>query len=220
MKRHAAVLLAALGAAAAAPATLAERAAALRADHDSAHSGKLLEYLLARSGLDSCARALRGQDRGERELECGEAERRIAACEARRESWTRALDQFTLDAIAAGQQKRHATLIRSSLPPCPGTLPDSRDAPGEALTAANRRDRQALPGYPVCESYLRAMIGAADEAKAVLVEGLAQDLVERCGAEHPDYRRQANAALIRVGLDPALLDRPRPPTAGASAVSK
>jgi hypothetical protein len=220
MKRHAAVLLAALGAAAAAPATLAERAAALRADHDSAHSGKLLEYLLARSGLDSCARALRGQDRGERELECGEAERRIAACEARRESWTRALDQFTLDAIAAvGQGARARRQARPDQRRV-ALLLASRDAPGEALTAANRRDRQALPGYPVCESYLRAMIGAADEAKAVLVEGLAQDLVERCGAEHPDYRRQANAALIRVGLDPALLDRPRPPTAGASAVSK
>ena len=198
---------------------LAGRAAELRAQHDSARSGKMLEYFLARSGLESCERALKLLARNEREQECTEAERRVEACNARRERWTNDLDAFRIDALAAGSSARHQALIKLTLPPCPSTLPDANTGPAEALAAENRRERQALPGFAVCESYLRAMISAADEAKPALVEGLALDLDERCGADHPDYRRQAVAALIRVGREPALLNRPRPAAKAASAAS-
>jgi len=198
--------------------SLAARAADLRGQHEKFRHGRSLEYDLARSGLDSCDRALRLFTREERETECREAQRRVEACATKRDAWVQALDVFTVDALAAGQSARHAGLIKLTLPACPSTLPNG-DTPGAALAALGRSERRAQPSYPVCESYLRAMITAADEDKAALVESLALDLVERCGADHPDYRRQADAALIRVGRDTAVLDRPRPAARPASASS-
>jgi len=218
MRAGLALLLGLAAATAALPATLAEQATELRAQYDQARSGKLIEYHLARSGLESCERALRLFGRDDREFECREAERRVAACDQRREAWSAARERFAADATAAGQAARHAALLKLSLPECPARLPNGQ-GPGAALIAANRREREALPNYPVCESLLRATISAADTNQPVLVEGLARELVERCGAEHPDYRRQADAALIRVGREPALLDAPRGALPAASAAS-
>ena len=225
MKRCARLLLAGLAVAAPAAAqsvappaqALPRRAAELRTERDSARSGRLLEYHLARSGIESCERAIRRADRSEREIECREAQRRVDACQARRDRWALALDVFTLDAIALDQAQRHAGLIKTTMPPCPSTLTGRSDSPAEALAGLSRQERQALPGFSVCESYLRALLTAADDGKAQLVEGLAVDLVERCGADHPEYRRQADAALIRMGREPALLDRPNGAAAPASA---
>lgn len=196
---------------------LAARAANLRTLHDDAHAGRAVAYRLAHAGLDACERALLLPAPAERNSACLEAQRRVDACEAAHEQWLQALEQFTVDALAVGRSEAHAELIKSDLPDCPSTLPRRGIAPGAALVGASRAERQALPHYPVCESYLRALLSAADAGQASLVEGLARDLVAQCGAEHPDYRRQAEAGLIRVGLDPALLDRPRPVQPPASA---
>lgn len=203
------------------PDDLQSRAARLRAQHDDAHAGRAPEYRQARAALDACERAWRLPAGVGLQAPCLEAQRLVERCERHHEAWLRALDEFTITALASGRSQPHAALIQSSLPDCPRVLPGSGLVPAEALAGvgAGREARLALPSYPVCESYLRALISAADEAQPTLVEGLALDLVGRCGTEHPDYRRQAEAALIRVGLEPALLDRPRPAASPASAAS-
>ena len=88
------------------------------------------------------------------------------------------------------------------------------------MVEESRRERRLIPGYSVCESHLRALLAATDEKNATLATSLAQDLVSQCGADHPDYRRQAEAALIRSGLDPAVvLARVRTVAPAASAAS-
>jgi hypothetical protein len=197
-----------------------QRAADLRNQRDLARKGRLIEFELARSGLESCRRALALADRELREAECQESQRRIDACNGRRDDWNEALERLALDAEAAGQAKRHAALLASSLPECPDTVPGRQVGPVEALLEEGRRERRQLPGFSVCESYLRAVLTAADEGKSALVLGLAQDLVAHCCATHPDYRRLAEAALIRSGHDPAaVLARVRPAAPAASAAS-
>lgn len=199
---------------------LDQRAAELRSQRDLARKGRLIEFELARSGLDSCRRALALADRDLREAECDEAQRRIDACNRRRDDWSQALERFADDSLAAGQAKRHAALLKSTLPACPSTVPGRQSGPVEALLEDGRRERRQLPGYSVCESYLRALLSATDERKTTLVRSLAQDLVAQCGADHPDYRRQAEAALVRSGLDPAVvLAHLRPAARAASAAS-
>jgi hypothetical protein len=197
-----------------------KRAAELRNQRDMARKGRMIEFELARSGLESCRRALALADRELREAECLESQRRIDACNGRRDDWNVALKSLALDAEAAGQARRHAALLASSLPECPDTVPGRQVGPVEALLEEGRRERRQLPGFSVCESYLRALLTAADESKSALVLGLAQELVAQCGAAHPDYRRLAEAALIRSGHDPAAaLARVRPATPAASAAS-
>jgi hypothetical protein len=199
---------------------LEKRAAELRTQRDMARKGSLIEYELARSGLDSCRRALALADGELREAECHEAQRRIDACHHRRELWGQSLEHFALDSTAAGEAMRYATLLKSSLPECPSTLAGRRDGPVEALVEDSRRERRQIPGFSVCESYLRAMLVAADAKNATLVRSLAQELVSACGADHADYRRQAEAALVRMDLDPvAVLSVVRPVKAPASAAS-
>lgn len=206
--------------AAAAQEALAERASVLWSQLDSARKGRLIEFELAKSGLDSCRRALALVDRELREAECTEAQRRVEACERRRDDWGQAMDRFTLDAIAAGQARRHEGLLKATMPACPSVVPGRREGPAEALAEERRRERRAKPGFLACESYLRAMLDAVDKKDEALVQGLAQELVARCDADHPDYRRQAEAALIRSGLDPdAALARARPFAPAASAAS-
>jgi hypothetical protein len=199
---------------------LAKRAAELRTQHDMARKGSLIEFELARSGLESCRRALALADREWREAECHEAQRRIDACNLRREQWSQALERFAQDSLAAGEARRHATLLKSTLPDCPSTVPGRQAGPVEVLVEESRRERRQLPGFSVCESHLRALLTATDQGNAALARSLAQDLVAQCGADHPDYRRQAEAALIRSGLDPAVvLARVRPAVPAASAAS-
>lgn len=199
---------------------LDQRAAELRRQLDMARKGSLIEFELARSGLESCGRALALADRELREAECHEAQQRIDACDRRRELWSQALQGFAQDAIAAGVSGRHAALLKSSLPECPATVPGRQVGPVEVLVEESRRERRRLRGFSVCESYLRALLAAADARKTMLVRSLAQDLVAQCGADHPDYRRQAEAALIRSDLDPAeVLARVRPVAPAASAAS-
>lgn len=199
---------------------LGERAADLRALLERARKGTLIEFELARSGLDSCGRALALGDRELRDAECTEAQRRVDACQRRRDDWGQAMDRFTVDALAAGEARRHDALLGATMPACPSLLPGRRDGPVQALAEESQRERRAKPGYLTCESYLRAMLDAADRKDEALVQGLAQDLVARCDADHPDYRRQAEAALIRSGLDPAVvLARMRPVAPAASAAS-
>lgn len=212
-------MLLAAGAAAFGADDLSARAQALRAELDAAKRGTLLEVQLARSGLESCERAIRLFTPAERESDCAEAQRRVDACGQRRDRWLRERDRFSVDALAAGRTDRHAALIVATPPPCPQTLPGRAEGPAEALALAVRREREALPGYSVCESYLRALLAAADAVDAALAERLAIDLVARCGADHPDYRRHAEAALIRVGREPTLLDRPARPAAAEAPAS-
>ena len=199
---------------------LDQRAAELRRQLDMARKGNLIEFELARSGLESCGRALALADRDLREAECHEAQQRIDVCHRRRELWSQALQGFAQDSLAAGASGRHAALLKSTLPECPSTVPARQVGPLEALVEDSRRERRRIPGFSVCESYLRALLAAADERKTALVRALAQDLVAQCGADHPDYRRQAEAALIRSHLDPAeVLARVRPVVPAASAAS-
>lgn len=206
--------------AAAAQEALAERASVLWSQLDSARKGRLIEFELAKSGLDSCRRALALVDRELREAECTEAQRRVEACERRRDDWGQAMDRFTLDAIAAGQARRHEALLKASMPACPSVVPGRGVGPAEVLAEEGRRERRAKPGFLTCESYLRALLDAVDKKDEALVQGLAQDLVARCDADHPDYRLQAEAALIRSGFDPnVVLARVRPVAPAASAAS-
>jgi len=199
---------------------LERRAAELRTQRDLARKGSLIEYELARSGLESCRRAIALADRELREAECHEAQRRIDACNRQRELWGQSLHRFALDSTAAGEAGRHAALLKSTLPECPSTLPGRRDGPVDALVEESRRERRQITGFSVCESYLRALLVATDERNATLVRSLAQELVSLCGADHPDYRRQAEAALVRMDLDPvAVLSVVRPVKAPASAAS-
>jgi hypothetical protein len=199
---------------------LDKRAAELRRQLDMARKGSLIEFELARSGLESCRRALALPDRELREAECQEAQERVDACNRRRELWSEALQGFVQDSLAAGVTERHATLLKSTLPECPGTVPGRQAGPVEVLVEESRRERRQIPGFSVCESYLRALLTATDERKTTLVRSLAQDLVAQCGADHPDYRRQAEAALIRSDLDPAVvLTRVRSAASAVSAAS-
>lgn len=199
---------------------LSRRAAELRTQLDRATKGTLIEFELARSGLDSCRRALALPDPELRDVECTEAQRRVEACQRRRDDWGQAMDRFTLDAIAAGAAQRHDALLKSTMPACPSVLPGRHEGPAQALAEERQRERRAKPGYLNCESYLRAMLDAADKQDQALVQGLAQELVALCDAHHPDYRRQAEAALVRSGLDPAVvLARVRPAAPAASAAS-
>jgi hypothetical protein len=206
--------------AAAAQEALAERASVLWSQLDSARKGRLIEFELAKSGLDSCRRALALVDRELREAECTEAQRRVEACERRRDDWGQAMDRFTFDAIAAGQARRYEALLTASMPACPSVVPGRGVGPAKVLAEDGRRERRAKPGFLTCESYLRALLDAVDKKDEALVQGLAQDLVARCDADHPDYRLQAEAALIRSGLDPnVVLARVRPVAPAASAAS-
>ena len=86
------------------PQELEKRAAELRTQRELARKGNLIEFELARSGLESCRRALALADRELREAECHEAQRRIDDCNRRRDDWSQALDRFALDSQAAGPQ--------------------------------------------------------------------------------------------------------------------
>lgn len=186
---------------AAATEPLARRAANIQALAAAASSGKLEEYARAGAALKACADALERSDIEYRTVTCEDARRRVEVCEARKAALVQLQDRLALDALAAGRSRQVAAAVDAEVPQCPSRVPGYADGPANALAEQARRDRRRVPGYLLCDSNLRALLDATDARNVERASLLATELVYECDARHPDYRVQAVAALIRLGLD-------------------